>query len=38
MESLERRLSHSAAPEIAGALMLAAAFAIGLALAWPWWR
>jgi hypothetical protein len=31
-------LSHSSAPEIAGALLLATAFAIGLALAWPWWH
>ena len=39
MASLEHRsLSRSSAPEIAAAVLLATAFAIGLALAWPWWR
>jgi hypothetical protein len=38
MASLERRLSHSSAPEIAAAILLATAFAVGLILAWPWWR
>lgn len=36
MESLERRLSHSAAPEIAAALILLLVFSVGILLAWPW--
>lgn len=30
MDSLERRLSHSAAPEIAAALLLLTVFAVGI--------